>query len=202
MPRAKVLLLGDSLRVACQFRVRELLEVDGMDVVWPGASTGDAGSLSEMVEALIGAHQPDMACFSAGLAARELYGEFARAGEPTSATLETYEQGVLRVAESLRRFCGRQVVFVGALHVHEARFGLTIDDPEVTELGRRLNRRIDQFNRVAFEVLGRVNVMSTGLERRVGAHLDEAIGADGVSLSVAGVERVAGALADGVYSVV
>jgi hypothetical protein len=199
VPGHRVLMIGDSLVVAARARAAEILGQDGLSVVWAEASTGDAEALAAAVERLVAAFEPDLACFGAGLASREAYADLGARPELEARDFDGYETALVEIADRLRRFCGRQVVFVGAGPVQEARFSAAHGDPD---LGRKVNARVASFNRVAFEALGRVNVMTKGLERSLGPRVDEAVGPDGLTLTASGIELAASDLADAVYSVV
>ncbi len=206
MPSARVLLLGDAIRVSYHDRVAQIVLPDGLTVVGPAASTGNSRACREGAEAWVAEYQPDVACFSCGPHAAEdshaLDGQGRSGGsvaEPVS--LPEYEEDLLRITEALRRRCGRQTVFVTMTPVLPERFAASHPGPGGSDLARSLNRSIAQYNELAIVLMGQLNVMVTRLCHEIGPRADECFGPDGVLLTPEGVERAAQAVANGVYAV-
>ncbi|HYE01710.1 MAG TPA: hypothetical protein VD963_00605 [Phycisphaerales bacterium] len=198
MHRGTVLLVGDSVRVAYQPRLSALLSEDGLRVVAPQASTGNCRTCRDQAQAWIEEHMPDIACFSCGQHAAE---QTTTVLEREEVSLDEYEHDLLGLVETFRRFCGRQVVFVTMPPVHAERLAAGLAVPDAADLTRRLNRTIAQYNELALVLMGQMNVAVCDLHAELRRDLDAALGDDGVSLTPAGIEIAARAVAKEIYGV-
>lgn len=197
MPQGTVLLLGDAVRLAYQDRVASILGEDGLRCTRPGASTGDSRDLARQVDRLIDEHQPDLACFGCGRVARES----VLAGGADAPALAGYEADLLHIAEALRRFCGRQVVFVTAPPV-DAEGYVRAGGEGGADGARELAHAIEAGNHVAIGLMGELNIGVADVHAELARHGEGAYGDDGVALSPAGVELAARVVAHAVLGVV
>ena len=196
-------MLGDSTRLTYQDRLSRLVSEEGLEVVGPGGSTGDAAGLAAGAEAWVEEFKPDITCFACGpwpteallrvVASRDGLDAF----EPGS--LGDFDRGLMDAVAALQRWCGRQLVYVTTPPVHEERLGRVCGDPD---FGRRLNSWIAQYNQQAVSLLGQLNVGAADLYHEISRYDDDALADDGVTLSPAGVELAARVAAKGIYGVV
>jgi hypothetical protein len=209
MPDLHVLLLGDSLRLSYQARVKTLLAQDGLTLDGPAGSTGNSRACREGAEAWLNTYRPDLVCFAAGPHAADDAHLIATTGgrlEPVD--LADYEGDILHLGELFRRHCGRQVVFVTMPPVHVERFVAAHARHGAgtaaagRDLAQSLNRSIKQYNDLAFTLLGQLNIMVTRLGDLLSPRADDCLADDGVHLSPAGVELAARMVVGGILGVV
>src|SRR5258705_8308084 len=114
MPAPSVLFIADQVHAAYAPRLAGVLKDDGVSLQSTDSIAG-IDDLADRADALLAQHQPDIACFACG----------PWIGHPGGDTLSlaTFERPLLRSAESLRRWCGRQVVYVTTPPVEPSRFG-------------------------------------------------------------------------------
>ncbi len=194
----RILLLGDTARLAFQRHVAEALRADGLAVVFPEASTGRAACLEDTLETYLDRFDPDMVCFAAAPMAREELLMPSPAPEPEAASM--YRSQLQRIAERCVRRCGRQVVFVSMAPVDAerlARRGPAWARARATNLATELTAA-DQIGR---ELAAQLNVMTDDLDKALSPRLDEFLEADGVTLSGAGAAAAGEAVAGAVYGV-
>lgn len=194
----RVLLLGDSCRLAYQRRVAEVLHADSLAVLFPEASTGRAACLEDELETYLGRFDPDIVCFAATPLAREelLLGEEA----PETDSASTYRMQLLRVAQRCQRQCGRQVVFVSLAPVDAE--GLSRHGPAWARArASSLLNELTTADRVAVELMAELNVMTVDVRRTLSPRADEMLERDGVTISPAGAAMLGDAVASGIYAV-
>jgi hypothetical protein len=204
MATSRVLVLGDALRLSFQDRLARLVSEDGLEVVGPAASCGDAQRLAEGAEGWATQFTPDLAAFGCGPWAAETLASAIAAGAAWSDRLDplslpAFEQSLMETVRALTRACGRQVVYWTTPPVHEARVSAATGDRDA---GHRINAWIAQYNQLATSLMGELNVAIADLHHDAARHDDDALGPDGVSLTEAGIEMAARIVATGLYGVI
>lgn len=194
----RVLLLGDSSRLAYQRRVADVLRADSLAVLFPEASTGRAACLDEELETYLDRFDPDIVCFAASPMAREelLLNDEA----PDAQTLSLYRSQLQRVADRCIRRCGRQVVFVSLVPLDAdrlARRGPAWARARASSLVNDLTTA----DRIGIDLMAQLNVMTVDMGRDVAPRADEVLAADGVGFSPEGAVLVGDAVARGIYAV-
>ena len=204
MARARVLLLGDSARLAVQDRLAKLLTEDGLEVVGPAATCGDAPALAAGVAARADEFKPDIACFGCGPWATEHLLRVVNAGGAEAAAFEPlpmadFERALMDTVTALQRWCGRQVVYYTTPPVHPGRVSKVSGS---ADFGHHVNRWIAEYNQQATGLLGELNVGHADVYHDLAPHDEDGLAADGVTLTSAGVEIAARVMAKGIYGVV
>lgn len=193
----RVLLLGDSGRLAYQRHVAHVLHADSIAVLFPEASSGRAACLDDTLETYLDRFDPDVVCFSCGPLARE---ELLIEEVPDPESASRYAAQVQSIAERCVRRCGRQVVFVGLLPLDAER--MSHHGPAwVRARSSSLVAELTMADRVAVERMGQLNVMTADLARTLAPHADEILNADGVTLSAGGGTMAGEAVAQSIYAV-
>lgn len=203
MAKARVLLLGDDLHLSFRERLSRMLSEDGLEVVGPAASCGDAAALAEGAAGWAAQFGPDLACFGCGpwptesLVAAVAGGRVAQSVEPIS--LSTFERSLMETVRALGQTCGRQVVYCTTPPVHEGRLGEASGERDVAHA---INGWIAQYNQIATGLMGELNVAVADLHHELARFDSDALGEDGVRLTAAGVEIAARVVATGIYGVI
>lgn len=204
MAQARVLLLGDSARVAIQGRLARLLTEDGLEVVGPTASCGGAPALAEGAAAWAEEFKPDIACFGCGPWATEDLLRVVTAGGPEVAAFEPlplgdFERALMDTVMVLQRWCGRQVVYYTTPPVHPARVSQFSGS---ADFGHHVNRWIAEYNQLATELLGTLNVGHGDVFHDLSPHDESGLAADGITLTPEGVEIAARVMSKAIYGLV
>ena len=204
MATPRVLVLGDSLLLAFRARLATRVGDEGLEVVGPGSTCGDAASLGQGIEAWAGDFAPDIAAFGCGPWAMEMLVEAVAVGEQWAERLEplplsTFEHALMETVRVLTRFCGRQVVYWTTPPIHERRIGSVTGDRDA---GHRINAWIARYNQIATGLMGELNVSMADLHHEVARFDEDALGPDGADLSPMGIELAARVVASGVFGVI
>ncbi|MBX3358914.1 MAG: hypothetical protein KF745_10870 [Phycisphaeraceae bacterium] len=191
MPLRTVLILGDSHRLAYQPCLTEILLEDRLTLVGPAQSCGSAAAMADTIPEWLVQFDPDLGVFACPPIAAE---DLARSKDdddgPPWPSFSLYESTVLRIAELVRRHCGRQTLFVPTPPVDDRRFG---------SAASQANRTIVQFNHVATTLLAQLNVASASLHHDLARAEADCFAEDGVTLSPAGNELAAASVATGIH---
>lgn len=204
MATSRVLVLGDALRLSFQERLARLVSEEGLEVVGPAASCGDAQRLADGAESWAAEFSPDLAAFGCGPWAAETLAAAVGAGAAWSDRLDpmslpSFERSLMETVRALTRICGRQVVYWTTPPVHEGRVGAVTGDRDA---GHRINAWIAQYNQIATGLMGELNVAVADIHHEAARFDDDALGPDGVGLTGVGVEMAARIVATGIYGVI
>ena len=187
----RVLLLGDSLRIAYQPEVDRLLREEGIEVVGPAASTGDSVTLADGIDEWLDRFSPDAVHFNAGLEDVR----FVHAEGRNAVSIGDYGRSLTRVVDACKSRLGGDVIFALTTPVN--------DEVQCGGPGAafdRCNRDIEEYNIAAQELMLAENVLINHLDRVIIQRDDEFLAKDGASLTPAGVSAAAGAVADAIRS--
>lgn len=190
MPNARVLLLGDFIRLSYQPLVAAELAKHGdvdVDVLGPVTSTGSSVELAERIDSYLDEFRPDVVHFNAGLEDVCWY----RAEQHHAVPIGEYELNLQRVVDACKGRLGNDVIFALTTPVIDR---LQCDQPGTA--CDRSNRDIEEYNIAATQIMLADNVLINHLDRAIAERDDEYLGPDGVSLTEAGRRRAAAAVAD------
>lgn len=186
---ARVLLLGDSIRLAYQDRVAALLsterEGDGpFDIVGPLESTGSSAQLAEQIEALWAEYEPDVVHWNAGLDDVVWFHAQGRNVIPVA----EYGLNLQHIIDFLRPRVGGDIIFATTTPV--------LGDEQQAGEGERSNREIEEYNAAASEVMLQNDILINHLHGVIRED-DEAFldPQDGTSLTAPGADAAAKAVA-------
>ncbi len=189
MPNARVLLLGDFIRLSYQPLLASELAKHGdveVDVLGPVSSTGSSADLAETIDRLLDEFKPDVVHFNAGLDDVRWF----RAEQRHAVPIGEYELNLQRVVDACKGRLGNDVIFALTTPVIDR---LQCDQPGTSF--DRSNRDIEEYNIAATQIMLADNVLINHLDRAIAERDDEYLGPDGVSLTEAGRHRAAAAVA-------
>jgi hypothetical protein len=193
MTQATVLFLADRVHGAYARRLAEALAPDGLSLRRDDEPARSIDDLAERADALLASHQPDIACMACG--------PWSAPPPADLLPLATYERSLLRCAESLRRFCGRQVVYVTTPPVDAARFASASGAPD-PDGAVVLNRAIAQHNQAAAALMAELNIPVADLHRELLRAGADAFAPGGIDLSDAGAALAAETVARGIRGLI
>jgi len=187
-------MLGDDIRLAYQGRVAELLcGEDGVEItlVGPAQSTHTSADLAARIHEYLDEYAPDAAHFNAGL----IDSQWIRAERHNLVPVAEYEMNLQHIIDACKPRLGGDLIFATTTPVIDRK---QCDLPD--RAYDLINAEITEYNIAAQQIMLMNDVLINHLDRIVSERDDEYLAADGLSLTPAGVDAVADAIASCIRS--